>query len=131
MLYEYAHWKNVEIKDWPWDNFLPSELACNGTGELKVETDLLVLLTRMRNELGGPLIVNSCYRSPSWNEKVGGAKNSQHLISCAADLRATRWGVKRLEGLARDHGAAGIGLYDTFVHVDVRTSGPAFWDYRS
>lgn len=130
MLKEYAHWKNAESEEWPWEHFLPAELACSGTGELKVETELLDLLTEMRRSLGGPMIINSCYRSTGWNARVGGSPRSQHLLGRAADIRATRWGVKRLEGLARDHGAVGIGLYDTFVHVDVREGGPAFWDYR-
>jgi hypothetical protein len=36
-----------------------------------------------------PIIINSGYRSPQLNKKVGGAPNSNHLTGCAADIRVT------------------------------------------
>ncbi len=51
-------------------------------------------LERLRkrwNELYGegddPIIINSGYRSPAVNKAVGGAKGSNHLTGCAADIR--------------------------------------------
>jgi hypothetical protein len=42
-------------------------------------------------ELGGekdtPIIINSGYRSPELNRKVGGSATSNHLIGCAVDIR--------------------------------------------
>jgi len=32
-------------------------------------------------------MINSAYRGPAVNEKVGGSKSSQHMVGCAADLR--------------------------------------------
>lgn len=40
----------------------------------------------LRNIVGYPLKVNSGWRSPSLNKKVGGSKTSQHLIGEALDL---------------------------------------------
>jgi uncharacterized protein YcbK (DUF882 family) len=34
-----------------------------------------------------PIIINSGYRSPQVNAAVGGAKGSNHLTGCAADIR--------------------------------------------
>ncbi len=48
-------------------------------------------LRRRWNEVYGegddPLIINSAFRSPKVNAAVGGAKNSNHLTGCAADIR--------------------------------------------
>ena len=34
-----------------------------------------------------PIVINSGYRSPQLNRKVGGAATSNHLTGCAADIR--------------------------------------------
>ena len=38
---------------------------------------------------GEPIIINSGYRSPQFNRKIGGAANSNHLTGCAADIRTS------------------------------------------
>jgi hypothetical protein len=53
-------------------------------GHLKELIDKL--LNPIRNAWGGPIIVNSGYRCPKLNEKVGGVKTSAHLSGYAADL---------------------------------------------
>ena len=57
-------------------------------------------LRRRRNERYGegddPIVINSGYRSPQVNAAVGGAKGSNHLTGCAADIR-----VSGLEQLLR------------------------------
>ena len=44
-------------------------------------------LEEVRKVLGKPISINSAYRGPEVNAKVGGSKNSQHMISCAADIK--------------------------------------------
>jgi hypothetical protein len=34
-----------------------------------------------------PIIINSGYRSPQLNKRVGGSPTSNHLLGCAVDLR--------------------------------------------
>ncbi|MBQ3312519.1 MAG: hypothetical protein IJK37_09385 [Prevotella sp.] len=41
----------------------------------------------LRNKIGHPIVINSGYRSPQLNRKVGGAPTSNHLTGCAADIR--------------------------------------------
>ena len=49
---------------------------------------LAEFLETVKATLGGkPVMINSAYRGPAVNEKVGGSKSSQHMIGCAADLR--------------------------------------------
>lgn len=47
---------------------------------------LMTLLDKVRELWGKPLIVNSGYRSPELNKKVGGVYNSNHLKGEAADI---------------------------------------------
>ena len=43
----------------------------------------------LRERSGDPIRINSGYRSPQLNKKVGGAPTSNHLTGCAADIRVT------------------------------------------
>ena len=45
---------------------------------------------------GVPIIINSGYRSPQLNKKIGGAAKSNHLTGCAVDIR-----VENMEQLLR------------------------------
>jgi len=49
---------------------------------------LAVLLEKVRSELGCPVVINSAYRSEKVNSAIGGQKTSQHILGCAADIRA-------------------------------------------
>lgn len=89
----------------------------------------------LRDFLGEPIRINSAYRSPEHNKAIGGVKNSQHILGRAADIKVKDIETKDLyliidslilDGKMKD---GGLGLYDTFVHYDVRGS-KARWDYR-
>ena len=41
----------------------------------------------LRDKVGHAIVINSGYRSPQLNKKVGGAATSNHLTGCAADIR--------------------------------------------
>ena len=40
----------------------------------------------LRSWVGGPIAINSFYRSPKLNSAIGGSTSSQHCIGCAIDI---------------------------------------------
>ena len=118
-------------------NFSLSEFACNDGSETPCEVqvnlkEVALNLQQLRDYLGVPITVNSGYRSPAYNKKVGGASKSQHLLGKAADITVpnkrpvqVKAIIEKLisEGKMKN---GGIGLYPTFVHYDVRDL-PARW----
>ncbi len=52
----------------------------------KLQTLIEQLLDPIRAAWGGPIAVNSGYRSPDLNKAVGGVSTSQHLKGEAADI---------------------------------------------
>lgn len=73
-----------------------------------------------------PIHVNSGYRTPSYNKKVGGAKESQHLKGKAGDITC-KWVTPsemkaRIEKLIKAGKMlqGGLGKYPGFVHYDHR-----------
>jgi len=92
-------------------------------------------LQYLRDYLGKPIRVNSAYRSPEHNAKIGGVPKSQHLLGKAADIVVKDMPTDVLYQYIEDaisNGEmlqGGLGLYDTFVHYDIRGT-KARWDYR-
>lgn len=80
----------------------------------------------LRDHIKSPIFINSGYRSPAYNAKVGGVKSSQHLLAKAADITTKNHTPKQLydiiefliiDGKMKE---GGLGLYPGFVHYDVR-----------
>lgn len=113
-------------------NFILSEFECSHCKAVKLSSDLLNKLQDLRNQLGRPIQVNSGYRCPEHNTNVGGAKNSLHLTGKAADISLRNLDIDPIElaDFAEEIGFKGIGLYNTFIHLDVR-DGRARWSNRS
>lgn len=104
-------------------NFKVSEFRCkDGSDPIFIAPELVDILQKIRSHFGKAVTINSAYRTPAYNKKVGGATYSQHLYGTAADIRIS--GVKPkvvaayVETLMPDKG--GIGIYKNFTHVDVR-----------
>jgi hypothetical protein len=127
----YQSWKDVPKDKWRWKNFSPRELACKGTGSIRVDEVALDKLQELREKLGIPLLVTSAYRSPEHNKKVGGAKESYHMRGVAFDIRMENQDPHGFELAAREVGFRGIGYYPKqgFMHIDIgpeRTWGTPF-----
>ena len=60
-----------------------------------IETLVAKVLDPAREKYGKPIYINSGYRCPELNRKVGGAKRSYHLQGRAADLD-TRCGENKI-----------------------------------
>lgn len=104
-------------------NFKVREFACSdGTDTIFVSQELVDVLQKIRDHFGKPLIINSGYRTEAKNRAVGGAQYSQHKYGTAADIRISGVSQKRIAGYAEEllPNSGGIGIYSSFVHIDVR-----------
>lgn len=76
-------------------------------------------------EIVGPLRVNSAFRSRAVNARIGGAKNSQHMLGQAADVVPLKAGLERA---FQDVKASSIP-YDqliiepTWIHISIAAFG--------
>lgn len=114
------------------DHFKVREFRCkDGTDPVFVSDALVGILEAIRLHFGTPVHINSAYRTPQHNAKEGGVKTSQHTYGLAADIRVDGHTPAEVYAVADsmlgDHG--GVGIYDTFVHVDARSKKSRF-DYR-
>jgi hypothetical protein len=117
-----------------------SEMNPPSEGWTKLDMNVKVFLVRLQQAaqkagiISGPIYVNSGWRSVQYNAKVGGSKSSQHLNGLAVDIVWDGFVAKsdktnQFVALAKKEGFRGIGLYNTFVHLDI---GPERqWDKRS
>lgn len=138
-------------------NFTESEIL-NGYSENNIPVDLipniaptLRLLQLIRTDIGKPIIIHSAYRNKAHNDSVKGKSNSLHLVFNAIDFAPTNTTVEELEDIhirflqmkyvfnftflgtnfRISPRLCGIGLYQTFIHIDTRgllgRLSPAIW----
>src|SRR5690606_34937034 len=88
--------------------------------------ELAANLQVLRDHLKQPISINSGYRSPAHNRKVGGAPASQHLLGKAADIVVKGFtpkqvvvAIETLISLGKMK-QGGLSAYATFTHYDVR-----------
>lgn len=114
-------------------HFDSAEFACRcGCGASTVDPRLVSLLETIHAKINRPIHIVSGKRCAAHNAQVGGAKHSQHVEGKAADIQASGHTPAELHAvisqLHNSHLAhvGGLGLYGSFVHVDVR-DGVARW----
>lgn len=115
-------------------DFAASEFSCKGKGccsVVKIDTKLAEYCQKIRDHFGKVVRINSGYRCPTHNRKVGGATNSYHAKGQAADIVVIGVAPAEVAKYAESIGIKGIGLYETardghFVHIDTRTI-KSFW----
>ena len=119
-------------------NFYLDEFECRDKSDIPLDVfnnilELSEQMQKIRDLVGESITVNSGYRSPDYNKKIGGASKSQHLLGKACDFTVkglTPYQVAdQLEDLMQGGSIinGGLGEYDTFTHYDIRTK-PARWD---
>ena len=83
---------------------------------------LVMVLETIRAHFGAAVTINSGYRTPEYNAKVGGVARSQHCYGTAADIVVKGQTPEAVAAFARtlmpDWG--GVGVYKSFTHIDVR-----------
>jgi uncharacterized protein YcbK (DUF882 family) len=112
-------------------NFSLEEFKCKDGSDIpnNVLPNIIELaknLQVLRDAIGKSITINSGYRSPKYNAKIGGVKNSQHVKGKASDLRVSGMTPKEvalvIEGLIESGKMkqGGIGIYPNFTHYDIR-----------
>lgn len=105
-------------------NFRVKEFACkDGSDPIFIDSELVDILQKIRNYFGKSVTITSAYRTPPHNKSCGGTTYSQHLYGKAADIKIKGVTPKEVAKYAEtllDSG--GIGVYNTFVHIDVRST---------
>ena len=115
-------------------HFQLHEFACtDGSKPVFLSQALVDILEAIRVHFGRPVTVTSGYRTVSYNAGLkNSSKKSQHCNGLAADIKVEGHTPKEVYdyacSLLGDHG--GVGIYNTFVHVDVRAVKSRF-DYRT
>lgn len=104
------------------EHFKAKEFQCKDKTEgLLVANELIETLEEIRKHFNAPVIINSGYRTPSWNSKVNGAPNSYHCKGMAADIvvkgHSSQEVAKYADKIMKQ---GGVIRYTNFVHIDVR-----------
>ncbi|KLT72082.1 hypothetical protein PL75_10075 [Neisseria arctica] len=109
--YRYACWLMRDAKD--------------GNAVTNIDVGLLNLLYALQEwaRLSGkpdPVItINSAYRTPRRNASIeGAARNSLHTRGKAVDITMRGVTLDQLRLMADYYKVGGIGIYDTFIHLD-------------
>ncbi|WP_406645648.1 caspase family protein [Aliisedimentitalea scapharcae] len=84
------------------------------------------VLDELRDRIGKPTVITNAYRAPAYNTCIGGATGSQHKQFNALDFKvpgvSTRdiaWALRQMRD-DENRFKGGVGLYNSFVHVDTR-----------
>ena len=113
------------------DNFRRIEFTCPcQCGKMNIDKELVVRLQELRSTYKVPLVIICGCRCKNYNKDIKGNKKSQHLLGIAADVS-----MKQISPLVLARAASsipmfyngGIGLYETYVHLDIRKTGKARW----
>ncbi len=106
-------------------NFKVREFACtDGSDPIFIDSNLVNVLQKIRTHFGQSVTITSAYRTPGRNKAVGGETYSQHLYGKAADIKVKGASPKTVAAYVEKimPKSGGIGIYNTFTHVDVRST---------
>ena len=106
-------------------HFKVKEFACkDGSDAVLVAPRLVMVLQSIRSHFGAAVTINSGYRTPQYNTKVGGVAHSQHCYGTAADITVRGQKPAAVAAYARqlmpDWGGVGVYSQKGFTHIDVR-----------
>ena len=106
-------------------HFKVKEFACgDGSDAVLVAPRLVMVLQSIRSHFGAAVTINSGYRTPQYNAKIGGVAHSQHCYGTAADIVVRGKTPAAVAAYARelmpDWGGVGVYSQKGFTHIDVR-----------
>jgi len=100
--------------------------GCTMPDFVKKNVEKLAENLQILRDVAGRLDLTNAYRCKEHNSDVGGATNSQHLKGKAADVKSKTIKPKDMAKIVDDlmksenFELGGIGIYNTFTHVDIR-----------
>jgi uncharacterized protein YcbK (DUF882 family) len=96
-----------------------------------LKPSLVRMLRIVESHYGRKLVVTSGYRSPPYNRRVRGARNSQHMYCAAADIQVpgvSKWELASFVRALPGRGGVGTYCHTNSVHLDI---GPERdWNWR-
>ncbi len=119
----------MKFKYFTYDEFDCPSLK--GSGK-KVSDELINMLDIVRKKYGKSITINSGYRTPEHNEKVGGKPGSSHIKGLAVDIACNNSTDRfKLTSILIDVGFKRVGMGSTFIHVDIdkNKSQNVLWTY--
>jgi uncharacterized protein YcbK (DUF882 family) len=112
-------------------HFRRSEFSCtDGCGFKAVDVQLLELLEKIRDHFGSkPVTITSGCRCLKHNHDIGSLDTSQHVRGIACDFRIKGIEPQLIYDYINDWHDGGLGIYNSWIHLDVRGKR-ARWDNR-
>ena len=114
-------------------NLSRHEFACKcGCGFDTVDIETVDVIQGVCDHFICSVFITSGCRCAEHNKKVGGHPRSMHMLARAGDCKFQ--GVSPdlvwvyLNGKFPDQ--YGLGLYNSFIHIDTQSTGPKRWDKR-
>lgn len=88
--------------------------------QLELLPKLIAILQNIEKRLGYELQINSAYRTPAYESRMGRSGHSAHCLRKAVDISCTD-DMERFIIItsALKHGVKRIGVYRTFIHIDI------------
>ncbi len=131
------HWSEIQPEDWPLTYFSPAEVACKGTGAVKLDVGFGMTMDALRRHIGGPVHVSSWYRSPGHNASVSSTGyDGPHTTGAAADVLISGPAAIRALRFMLAAGVVRIGVQQSgphesrFLHFDLSPDhAAALWSY--
>ena len=127
---------------WPidrWPNFAFAEMACQETGECKMDKATMDRLQLLRDYCRLPLTITSGYRSPLHSIEAAKAAPGTHSMGRAVDIACSGIQAFKILTEALAVGFTGIGVKQKgehrFLHLDDLKPGehtaprPTIWSY--
>lgn len=97
-----------------------------------MDMDFLLLLDKVRETAGIPLVLNCAYRSIEWDKNKGRSGNSAHCKGKAVDIRCNDSSNRfKIISSAIANGITRIGIGKNYIHLDNDDSLPqnVIWHY--
>ena len=127
----------------PWEYFSIEELSCRcGCGKMFMNADFMDKIVKLRKFYGRPLVVNSAYRCPEHDAKVGSSSepgSGPHTQGLAMDFGVEGQNAMDLLVAAFKLGIfSGFGINQKglgrFLHIDdmpasIAHQRPLMWTY--